>query len=305
MNRHELLSELHERLAPRSYLEIGINDGRGLARSRTRTIGVDPDFKVRVDLACDLQLVKATSDDFFARPEPIAWFPDGVIDLAFIDGMHLFEYALRDFINTERLCGPASVIVLDDMLPRSNEEAARDRHTVFWTGDVFKVAAVLAKYRPELVVVPLDTEPTGLLLVAGLDPTSTVLADAYDAILAEFGAEDPQVVPEEILHRKAAADPDRLAGAAAWADLAAARAGDGNGLASVADLATLRGTSTFVWTEPENTPMPAQTPKPAAKPKPKSETAAKTAAKAKTTPAPAPGGWTVTRVREAIRRRLP
>src|SRR6516165_5157301 len=103
MDRHEFLSLVHEHYRPRSYLEIGVNDGLGLARSRTRTIGVDPDFCITVELACDLKLVKATSDDFFARPDVVSWFPGGVVDFTFIDGLHLFEYALRDFMNTERL----------------------------------------------------------------------------------------------------------------------------------------------------------------------------------------------------------
>src|SRR6266700_4789452 len=103
MNRQQFLRVVHERYQPRSYLEIGINDGLGLARSTTRTIGVDPDFRIEVEIACDLQLVKATSDEFFARPDAISWFSDGVVDFTFIDGLHLFEFALRDFINAERL----------------------------------------------------------------------------------------------------------------------------------------------------------------------------------------------------------
>ena len=51
------------------------------------------------------------------------------LDLSFIDGMHLFEYVLRDFMNVERFSRWDTAIVLDDMLPRDVDEAARDRHT--------------------------------------------------------------------------------------------------------------------------------------------------------------------------------
>ncbi|HWC39004.1 MAG TPA: class I SAM-dependent methyltransferase [Acidimicrobiales bacterium] len=223
MERHEFLTVVHERYKPRSYLEIGINDGLGLARSTTRTIGVDPDFCISVELACDLELVKATSDDFFARSDAISWFPEGLVDFTFIDGLHLFEVALRDFMNAERLSAPTSVIVLDDVLPRSVSEAARQQHTFLWAGDTYKVTAVLERYRPDLTVVPLDTEPTGMLLVVGLDPTNTVLGDHYDEIVAQYATADPQPVPDEVLQRRGAADPERVADSPAWGELARAR----------------------------------------------------------------------------------
>jgi hypothetical protein len=125
MKRHEFLARMHASLRPRSYLEIGVRTGTSLALSSTRTIGVDPSFRIDTELACDLQLVRATSDDFFARPDAISWFPEAVADLAFIDAMHLFEFVLRDFMNIERFCTPASVVLFDDMLPRSQSEAAR------------------------------------------------------------------------------------------------------------------------------------------------------------------------------------
>jgi hypothetical protein len=255
MNRHEFLTGLHALLTPRAYLEIGVNTGKGLALSRTRTIGVDPAFRIRKELACDLQLVLATSDDFFARPDAMAWFPEGVVDLAFIDGMHLFEFALRDFINTERSCTTASVVVFDDMLPRSDAEAARDRITFAWAGDVYKVALVLERYRPDLVVLPLDTSPTGLVLVAGLDPSSTVLSDHYDDIVAEYATADPQHVADEVLHRTHAADPEKVLASSVWSDLVAAR-GDGSKRADVEGLRGLRGTGNFTLVPPKEEPWP-------------------------------------------------
>jgi len=271
MNRHDFLSAVHELIAPRSYVEIGVDDGRGLARARTRTIGVDPAFHVTRELTCDLKLVRATSDDFYARPDALDHFPEGVVDFTFIDGMHLFEFALRDFMNAERTSTPTSVIIFDDMLPRSAAEAARKRHTSAWAGDVCWVTPVLERYRPDLTIVPLDTTPTGLLLVLGLDPTNTVLRDHYDEILAEFVKDDPQVLTPEIEHRTTAADPAKVLASSVWADLVAARNSGGGTPDSVAELTALRGSATYVSNPPDPGVWP---PKPKgkkakAKPKPK------------------------------------
>jgi len=255
MDRDEFLSILHESYRPRNYLEIGINQGYSLARSKTRTIGVDPHFQISAEVACDLKLVKATSDDFFARPGAISWFPEGVIDLTFIDGLHLFEFALRDFMNAERLSGPASVIIFDDVFPRSVAEASRERRTISWAGDIYKVMLVLERYRHDLAIIPLDTQPTGLLLVLGLDPASTVLNARYDEIVAEYAAVDPQCVPEDVFHRKNAADAKRVADSAVWGELAAGRDGDTPGSA-VEAMRSLRGTARFTLVPPAETAWP-------------------------------------------------
>ncbi len=232
MTRHEFLRQLHALANPRTYLEIGVNDGRSLALSRAPSIAVDPAYKIKVKIECDAQLVKATSDDFFARSDPLAHLrgrrglwqrlrgssapSDGteratpMLDLVFIDGLHLFEFALRDFMNSERLAGWTSLIVLDDVLPRDVDEAARDRHTKMWAGDVYKMGLVLRAHRPDLVVLPMNTHPTGLLVVLGADPANEVLRNRYDALLQEWVRPDPQEVPAEILDRRRAVDPQRF-----------------------------------------------------------------------------------------------
>ncbi|MDC0769098.1 class I SAM-dependent methyltransferase [Streptomyces sp. HD] len=243
MKRHEFLRELHKVSGNRNYLEIGVNDGRSLRLSRVPTIAVDPAFKVVTEFRCDVHLVRATSDDFFARDKPLIHLKGGrhplrnlrrgrgplaywrrtVLDLSFIDGMHLFEYALRDFMNIERHSDWTSVIVFDDMLPRNVDEAARDRHTGPWTGDVYKLAEILGRYRPDLVSVLVDTRPTGQLVVFGADPRSTVLRERYEEIVTEYEVPDPQKVPETILDRAGAVAPEDLLGAGFWRPLARAR----------------------------------------------------------------------------------
>jgi hypothetical protein len=223
MKRHDLLRELHRVYRPRTYLEVGVNDGRSLALSRVKSIAIDPAFKVTSPISCDVRLVKATSDKYFAREKAVAFFPDRLIDLAFIDGMHLFDFALRDYINIERFAKWSSVVVFDDMLPRSIDEAARDRHTGPWTGDVYKLVEVLREHRPDLVTVLMDTEPTGQLLVFGADADNRTLPDRYDALIEQWVVADPQDVPERVLTRADAVDPEAFLAAPFWRDLVVAR----------------------------------------------------------------------------------
>lgn len=227
MNRHRLLRGLHEVLQPRTYFEIGVNKGISLALSRVPSVGVDPFFNVSYELNCDVHLVRTSSDEFFARKHPFAHFDQPVIDLAFIDGMHLAEYALRDFMNTERFCHPGSVIVFDDMLARNQVEAARDMSvaagTGAWAGDVFKVIESLRRLRPDLIVIELDTEPTGTLMVLLPDRRNRVLHDAYDALVREYVVPDPQTVPDWCTSRSRAVRAEDILASDVWAEVRRSR----------------------------------------------------------------------------------
>jgi tetratricopeptide (TPR) repeat protein len=186
----DVLRRLHELLKPRTYLEIGVETGAtlALARSAERAIGIDPDAsKLRSDLvpAC-ARVVHETSDTFFARQTRAQAFGAHRIDLAFIDGMHWFEYALRDFINVEAWSGPDSSIVLHDCLPVFPLTASRERQTKFWVGDVWKVVSILREHRPELRIKIIATAPSGLCVVRGLNPASRVLRERLDDVVEQY-----------------------------------------------------------------------------------------------------------------------
>jgi hypothetical protein len=204
-------------------LEIGIRTGRSMVLSRCRSIGVDPSFKIDNPIHCDVQLIKATSDDFFARDEPLAHFDGIPVDLAFIDGMHLSDFALRDFINIEPFLADTGVVVLDDVLPRNGLEAARDRKTEPWTGDVYKVVDVLRRRRSDLVVLLVNTAPTGTAVVVSIDQASTILKDAYAEEEPYLLRPDPQTPPQEFMDRSIAIEPDALLESLVWDELVASR----------------------------------------------------------------------------------
>jgi Methyltransferase domain len=219
LRRHEFLRALHQLTAPRSYVETGIHKGQSLTLSRVPSIGIDPEFAISSEVMADVHLARTSSDEFFARKDPLAHLPKKVIDLAFIDGMHLAEYALRDYLAVERFTTPASVVVFDDMLPRSIDEAARHRHTAAWTGDVYKAAEALRTMCPDLVVLEVDTQPTGLVVVLTPDATRGGVLAGYDEWLDIALAPDPQDVPSEVLNRTRARDPQKLLKSAGWRQL--------------------------------------------------------------------------------------
>ena len=210
-----------------TYLEIGSATGGTLALATGSVIAVDPQFRLTRNVMpgkAALHAFQTTSDAFFAEQDPSALFMGRPLDLVFLDGMHLFEFLLRDFINTERVSHPGTLILMHDGLPLNaamtsrqikKDGRRRDRYYEWWTGDVWKILPILAEHRPDLSVACLDAPPTGLIAVTGLDPASTVLADRYEQTVAGLTEQTLDDDGIRALHQR---HPPRPA-AAALADL--------------------------------------------------------------------------------------
>ena len=192
----DLLPRIHSHLRPRTYVEIGVSKGDSitLVRPETRAIGIDPEPRVKVPLGANTSIHAATSDNYFANHDVPAELGGLPIDLAFIDGMHQFEFALRDFINIERHCSAQSTILIHDCYPLTRLTAEREPKTLFWSGDIWRLILILRKYRPELRVNVIATAPTGLGVVRGLDPASKVLSERMHEIVSEYLALDYSVL---------------------------------------------------------------------------------------------------------------
>jgi hypothetical protein len=100
--------------------------------------------------------------------------------------MHQFEFALRDFRNSEAWSSPDGTILLHDCLPIVPASAARERRTRFWVGDTWKAALAIARHRPDLKIRTILTPPSGLVVIRRLDPSSTLLGEQHDAIVKEL-----------------------------------------------------------------------------------------------------------------------
>jgi len=193
----QVLARLHEYLKPSTYLEVGTLEGETLKLAKCKSIAVDPIFRIGTDVigtkpSC--MFFQCRSDSFFREYSPSAIFHSPV-DLAFLDGLHLFEFLLRDFLNVERHCARNSIVALHDCVPADRWMAERiytdecrkqSQRPGWWTGDVWKCLPALKKYRPDLQIIVVDARLTGLVLITNLDPKNSVLADNYANIVREF-----------------------------------------------------------------------------------------------------------------------
>jgi len=198
------LARVHHHLMPRSYLEVGVFTGFSLGLSSCPSIGIDPYPELDVTLNSQTVVKEMTSDDFFMFEEiPAEMTP---LDLSYIDGLHLIENVLKDFMNIERHASASSAILIDDVFPNHRVQGARTRVSQNWTGDVWKIAQILRTYRPDLLLIPVDTEPTGTLVVLGADPSNDELWNRYDEILdwAIITLDEP---PDSVIERSGAFDP--------------------------------------------------------------------------------------------------
>jgi hypothetical protein len=225
---YTVLARLHAFVRPRTYLEIGVSKGATLALAECPTIGIDPQFEIdrpvvnRKSTCCLFQM---PSDRFFENHDPKAMFGKP-IDMAFLDGMHLFEFLLRDFINVERHCRRESVVLMHDCVPPDDYVARRNQadhrlrehstHVDWWAGDVWKVLSILRIHRPDLRVVVFDAHPTGLVAITNLNPASRILSDLYFQLVEQYKditlreENDARIVPLSMLDTRAYATFDAM-----------------------------------------------------------------------------------------------
>ena len=176
-----------------TYLEIGIGHGDSLkaltnsAHRPEHILAVDPDLSnMDPSLKDKAECFASTSDQFFTMAESMQF------DMCFIDGLHLFEQVLKDFINCEKHSTKDSMIFIHDVLPRGPWTAGRELASVSysqltraWNGDVWKIVPILKEFRPDLKLT-VHNVTDGLLQVSDLDPSSTALSDEYDRIVHKY-----------------------------------------------------------------------------------------------------------------------
>ena len=184
----EWIERIYAQLEPEAILEIGTAQGHSLAAARAPTlaIAVDPVPSATVPLRADTCLVPEPSDVFFASDRLGGLLDGRRLDVVFIDGLHLFEQALRDFIHAEAYVTESSLIMIHDTLPLNEPTQSRNRDTQFHTGDVWKLVVCLRSLRPELEIETIATPWSGLTLVSGFGAGAVAFAGRYEEAVDRF-----------------------------------------------------------------------------------------------------------------------
>ncbi len=185
---YAVLRWIHRIVKPNTYVEIGIRQGDSLccALPDTLCVGIDPEPALTGSLPPDARLFAVPSDDFFAAHKLSEVLGTPSFALAFIDGLHLFEQALRDFINLEAFADRGSIVMLHDCIPLDAVTSSRTRSTHFYSGDTWKLPFCLKQHRPDLAIKTIRTGPTGLCLVGNLDNQSRTLPSGFKSYLEKY-----------------------------------------------------------------------------------------------------------------------
>jgi hypothetical protein len=150
MTRSELINLLIKKYHYKSYLEIGVNTP---AQPGYNWNNIQVDVKHGVDPA---EKVKATypvpSDEFFEKHISQKY------DIVFVDGLHLFEQAYRDIVNSLKNLNENGTIVVHDCNPIHEKTQVREHTSGAWHGDVWKAILKLRAEHPDIEIVTVDTD---------------------------------------------------------------------------------------------------------------------------------------------------
>lgn len=158
MSRVSILNLLLEKSSGKKYLEIGVNTPAQPGYSRDKidaevVHGVDPNPATKAEYIM-------TSDVFFADHCEESY------DVIFVDGLHRFENAYRDILNSLEALNEDGIVVVHDTRPVSFSTQTRQQgRTLKWHGDVWRAIVFLRLTHPWLAITTVDTDE-GLTLIS-------------------------------------------------------------------------------------------------------------------------------------------
>jgi hypothetical protein len=171
MTRTQIINGLIEKHGYEDYLEIGVNTP---SQPGYNWVGVKVKNKVGVDPNVDTTF-RMTSDEFFEINRKNNTF----YDIVFVDGLHIFEQAYRDIINSIRFLRDGGTIVVHDCNPVTEITQRRERASDAWHGDVWKAIVKLRMNEISLTIHTVDTDEGCAIIRRGSQILLPVSPDEY------------------------------------------------------------------------------------------------------------------------------
>lgn len=148
MTRTEIIKLLIEKYGYKKYLEIGVNTP---AQPGFNFTSIETPIKHGVDPAVDTTF-KMTSDVFFEDHIPMKY------DIVFVDGLHVFDQAYRDIVNSLTWLEDNGSIVVHDTNPTTEITQRPERASNVWHGDVWKAILKLRTEHPDIEIYTIDAD---------------------------------------------------------------------------------------------------------------------------------------------------
>jgi len=166
MTRAEIINSLISKYNYKSYLEIGVGQlNNFLSIKVDLKHGIDPNVGTTF---------RMTSDEFFERNLPQKY------DLIFVDGLHIFEQAHKDIINSLDILNDNGTIVVHDCNPLSEIVQRKERETDMWNGDVWKSILKLRVENPNISISTVDADHGCAVIQKGYQNLLTFDSVQYD-----------------------------------------------------------------------------------------------------------------------------
>jgi hypothetical protein len=178
LDRIKIIQRLIRVTGAENYLEIGVNNGRCFLRVKAaRKMAVDPSFKIPPGRKFKYllknisnfnnQYFEQTSDDFFSSHA--ALLKQHKPQVVFVDGLHTYEQALRDVLNSLAFLDEGGVVLMHDCNPLTataaypansidHAKASLPDYKGVWNGDVWKAVVHLRALHSDLEVFVLDCD---------------------------------------------------------------------------------------------------------------------------------------------------
>ncbi len=147
MNRIQIINSLIEKNNYKTYLEIGVNTPAQPGYSHN---SIKIETKHGVDPNVDTTF-KMPSDDFFAQNT-------NTYDIFFVDGLHIFEQAYKDIVNSLRFLNEGGTIVVHDCHPTKEITQRPIRASSVWHGDVWKAILKLRMENPDITIYTINAD---------------------------------------------------------------------------------------------------------------------------------------------------